>query len=288
MTTTRQIGCYLSDRRATGRISGPTASHMRGQLYAFAEHCPQDASKIRRRDVLRWMRTLNHLSAGTRHLYVVRVKGFTTWLLRRGVIRKDPFLDIPAPKVPRAVHRALDDTQARALLAACVEPRDLVVVVLGLHTGLRRAELAALEVGDVNLSARTVLVRCGKGGHQRLVPLSTEAARVVGRYVAEAGLSTGPLLRSLTDPQAGVGPGTVSRIFFDLALRSGVKVRSGDAVGLHSLRHTAASGWYARSGDVMAVRDLLGHENLTSTQRYVRGLGTERLRAVVERSYDAA
>lgn len=290
MTTTGQIGSYLRDRQTTGQISKATAAHMRGQLYDFAGHCPRDPSKIRRRDVIRWMRTTTHLAAGTRHLYVVRVRGFTTWLLRRGVIRKDPFLDIPPPKVPRAVHRTLEPDQARALLAACVEPRETVMILLALHTGLRRAELAALEIGDINLAARTVLVRAGKGGHQRLLPLSGEGTCAVARYVAAAGLSGGPLLRSLSDPQAGIRPGTVSRIFADLAYRSGVKLRAGDGVGPHSLRHSFATDTHAACGDVLAVSELLGHVSLSTTRRYVAGMNVERLRSAVEgRTYlDAA
>lgn len=282
VTTSAKITSYLKDKQSTGKITQPTAAHMRGVLYDFAGHMPQDPGKIRRRDVLRWMRTTTHLAAGTRRLYWTRAKGFTDWLLRRGVLGKDPFLDVPAPKVPRAVHRTLEPFQTRALLTACVTPRDTVVVMLGVHAGLRRSELAALEIGDVSLSARTVLVRSGKGGHQRLLPLSVEAARVVGRYVADQGLSTGPLLRSLADAQAGIGPGTVSRIFSEVATRAGVKTRAWDGVGPHSLRHTAATAWYETTHDVLAVRDLLGHANLTTTQRYVRGMNVEGLRKAVD------
>lgn len=285
MTTTTAVNGYLRERRTTGAISKSTEQHMRSVLYGFASTAPRDVSKIRRRDVLRWLRATSHLSAGTKALYRVRVQGFTDWLLRKGTIHKDPFADIPRPKVPRFVHRAIEDDQATALLAACVEPRETVLVVLALHTGLRRFELAALEIGDINLTARTVLVRRGKGGGSRLLPLSEEAARVVARYIATEGLSHGPLLRSLSQPQEGIGPGTVSRIFSDLAFRSGVKVRAGDGISPHALRHTAATGWYQSSGDIMAVSDLLGHAHLTTTQRYVRGLDVERLRAAVEQKH---
>jgi len=184
---------------------------------------PDDASKISRGSVLTWLGTLDHLGAGTRGLYLTRVRGFTTWLLRRGIVRKDPFLDVPAPKVPRSVHRCLDGTQARALLAACDTPRATVIVMLGLHTGLRRAEFAALDIADINLGGRTILVSKGKGGHQRLLPLSTEAARVVRDYLEAAGLTRGPLLRNEAKPHLSISPGTVSRVFSDVALRGAVE-----------------------------------------------------------------
>ena len=66
----------------------------------------------------------------------------------------------------------------------------------------------------------------------------------------------------------------------------GSRVASWDTVACHSLRRTAATSWYQTSGDVLAVRDLLGHVNLGTTARYVKGMNVEGLRATVEgRSY---
>lgn len=282
VSTRAAAGAYLKHQRVTGAISQATLQHMRGPLYQFCDLCPKDPAAIRRRDVKRWLRTTTHLSAGTRRLYQGRVHGFTDWLLRRGVLAKDPFLDVPPPKVPRAVHRSLEGDQVQALLAACVTPRDRMVVILGLHTGLRRAELAALEVGDVSLSGRTVFVRKGKNGDQRMLPLSEEAVREVGRYVAEAALTHGPLLRSLADPHAGIRPGTVSRIFSELAYRSGVKMKPWDTIGPHSMRHTYATDTHLASSDVVAVSELLGHRSLNTTRRYIAGMSVERLRSAVE------
>ena len=284
MTTTTKATSYLREKRACGRISPSTERAMRRVLTDFAALCPQDPSRISRRDVVRWMNTTRHLTPSTRFLYWQRVRGFTSWLVRHGDLRKDPFIDLPAPKQVRTVHRCLNEDQVQALLAACVAPRERVMVLVGLHTGLRRAELAGLQIGDLDLAARTVFVRTGKGGHQRLVPLSTEAARVVGGYVAELGESHGPLIRSEKNPRVGVTPGTVGRIFGDLAYRAGVKVRPRDGVSMHATRHTAATGWYEATGDVLAVRDLLGHANVANTQRYVALRSVERLRSTVEQT----
>jgi len=282
VTTQRQVDLYLKDKRVTGAILRRTETQGRCVLGGFVGVCPEDASKISRRDVVRWLKTTGHLAQGSRRHYFSIVRGFTSHLLRRGVLTRDPFLDIPFPKVARAVHRSLGPDQTAALLAACITGRERVIVILGLHTGLRRAELAALEVGDINLSTRTVFVRHGKGGHERMVPLSVEAGRVVGHYLASEGLANGPLIRSVTCPQKGIGPTRLGDIFSTLAYRAGVKIRARDGVGTHSTRHTFATDVYEATDDVLAVRDLLGHQSLATTQVYVRGMNVERLRSAVE------
>jgi len=289
MQTRPAMLAYLRFKQDAGIVSSSTAVAMRSSLFLFAEHCPPDPAKITQRDVVRWLRTTTHLAASTRRNLFTTARGFTGWLQKRGTLHRDPFHDLPRPKVPRAVPRSVATPQVHALLAACIEPRETVAVMLGVHTGLRCAELAGLEVGDVDLSARTVFVRRGKGGGSRVVPLSVEACQVVANYVATEALSGGPLLRSLSFPQRGIRPQTLGGMFRALAFRSGVKVRAGDGVGCHSLRHTFATDTYAATGDVLAVRDLLGHESLATTQIYVRGMDVERLRAAVEgRSYLAS
>ena len=285
MKTTAAAAKYLAERRATGALTRDSARQTRNVLSAFTDHCPQLAGGIRKRDVLRWLRTLTHLSAATRHRYWGVAHGFTAWLMKRGVLAKDPFDGLDRPKVPQSVHRCLTPEQVRRLLAACDTPRDLVVLILGLHTGLRRAELAALELGDVDLADRSVFVRNGKGGRSRSVPLSIEAAHVIAVYVAREALRSGPLLRSLADPNAGISGQTVGAIVSRLAYRAGVKVRAWDGVGPHSMRHTLATEVFAETGDLLVVRDLLGHANVATTQLYV-GRTLERVRpAVDDRKY---
>lgn len=284
--TTRAVDKYLSEKRAAGRLTKTTEVQHRRVLFGFAEHCPQDPGKIRRRDVLRWSNTVRSLAAGTRRFYWSTVKGFTDWLQQRGVLSKDPFADLPRPRVPQPVHRALDTAQVAALVEACETPREYVLILLALHSGLRRAELAALEVGDVSLAGRSVHVRAGKGDKSRTVPLSEEAAMVVGRYMAMEGLSAGPFLRSLVRPECGVSPQTVWRIFRQVAVRAGVKIRAWDGVSTHATRHTCATDLHRATGDVLVVQAFLGHDHISSTQLYVGRLKVDDCRAAVEgRSY---
>lgn len=134
----------------------------------------------------------------------------------------------------------------------------------------------------MSIAAKLVTVRKGKGGHARIVRLADEACRIVARHIAVGGLTSGPLLRDRRFPSRGIQPQTVGTLVQRLAERAGVKMRAHDGVGPQSLRHTCASDIYAACRDVLAVRDLLGHVELGTTARYVRGLDLDRLREVVE------
>jgi len=281
-TTTGWVLAYVTERVAVGALSARSGQHYRMMLLGFAGCCPDDVAKITRRHAVKYATTFKHLAPATRHHYMKVARGFSSWLLRRGLVRRDPWDDIPSPRVPTPLHRALDVEQLEALVSACDDTRELLIVILGLQTGLRRAELAALEVGDVALAARTVIVREGKGGKARQVPLPDEAVRVVARYLAEEGVRNGPLLRSKSVAHAGIKAGTVGLIFSAVAVRAGVKVRAWDGVGPHSLRHTFASDVYGRSRDAKAVQQLLGHGNLATTQIYIAGVGMDVMRAAAE------
>jgi integrase/recombinase XerC len=279
---------YVTARVNTGRITAVTAATERLVLAGFADvitvHTP---ARLKRDHIEQWLTSIRHLAPGTRRNRFGIVRRYCRWLVERGTIRHDPTIGIPAPKVPRSVHRTLGAEQIHSILAVCPDARARCIVILGVQLGLRRAEIAGLEVGDVDWGSRTVAV-IGKGGHKRVVPLTSEADAAIRAYLASSPTVAGPLIRSDRKPYDHVRPQWVGETFARLAWRSRVKTRPHDGVGTHSLRHTAASDVYAACRDVLVVRDLLGHVSLATTQVYVRGLDLEPLRAAIEgRSYAA-
>jgi integrase len=233
-------------------------------------------------DFHRYLAMRAHLAPGTRRREFSDVRGFPRWLVNTGALVRDPSAGVKAPRVPKAVHRALPGDEARAVLEVCADSRERLIVTLGLQLGSRRSEIAGLELGDISLHENTLIVRHGKGGHQRLLPLTVAAPDAVVAYLAEYRISAGPLIRQVRYPARPIGANYVSRMASRLAFEAGVKVAAGDGVSSHSWRHTCASDIYTKTRDVLAVRDVLGHDSLTSTQVYVKGLDTERLREAME------
>jgi integrase len=273
---------WVGRRVRIGAITPATATNQRSTLGQFAEVMGRrDVSRIGRTDIERWLQTISHLSPGTRRNRWSTVRLFLAHMVADGKLRRNPCDQIPAPKVPRSRHRSLSHDATTALLAACPDARARCIIILGLQLGLRRAEIAGLEVGDIDWSAQTVEVT-GKGGHVRVVPLTAEARRAVDAYLAESPANGGPLIRCDRYPTRPVKPAWVGRLVTAIAYNAGVKLGPRDGVSTHALRHTAATDCYQSSRDVMVVRDMLGHRDLSATATYVRGLDVGRLREQME------
>lgn len=256
------IDIYLRQRRARREITRGTAARIRSTLTTLAaSHGDRPLEQLGRRAIERWLaHRAPSVKPATLRLEFSAVRTFCRWLVLDGRIRSDPTIGMRAPRVPRAVPRALAAGDVAACLAACTTSRDRAVIWLMVGLGLRRAEVAGLQVADVDMRARLVYVR-GKGGHERIVPLIPEVRRALDAYLADAGAPAGPLIRSL-DGRHDLEPGTIGMTTRRIMRRAGVRG------SCHSFRHTCASDVADKVGDLRVVQDLLGHRSIATTQIY--------------------
>ena len=191
----------------------------------------------------------------------------------------------PARRVPRdrptmAAPRALDEGQLRRLLRAIEarrSPRDRAAVALMAFAGLRVSEVAALDVADVSVTARTgrVIVRHSKGDTSRTVPLSGEARDALREWLGvRPGNSEGPLFPG---PDGGGGRLTV-RSLCRLVTVAGAE--TGISVSPHALRHTFVTRLVRKGTDLALVADLAGHRRIETTRRYALPSEPDRQAAV--------
>ena len=245
----------------------------RGSAYGFRRCLCQferafDGVEVTSEAVQKWITGVN-LSANYRRSRWSVVRGMLAWY---GVA-----VDLVAPAVPTPVPRPLRDVDVGKLLAVC-NVRDEVMVSLGICEGLRRSEMAHLELSDVDLDGQVLFVN-GKGGKQRWTPLTEATAVRIGRYLDERGMSPGPLLVSKTSGR-GLRPATISERSRLLMHEAGI-FRPG--VNLHALRHTAATRLWMETGDLFMTQQLLGHSNIRTTSIYVRGRPTAEMREAMNR-----
>jgi integrase/recombinase XerC len=193
------------------------------------------------------------------------VKTFCQWLVKRGHVKIDPTLDIASPRQPRYLPRGLGQPMVAGTFAGAPDARAILILSLMVQEGLRCCEVAELQIGDIDDQQRLLMVR-GKGGHERVLPITSETWVALQAYLAEHPAKAGPLIRSYTRAARGVGARHLS----------------------HALRHTAATDMLRAGAHLRDVQNALGHQSLATTQRYLP-LVVHDLRAAMEgRKYRGA
>jgi integrase/recombinase XerD len=211
-------------------------------------------------------------------LYCLR--GYYRFLHQTGRILVDPGMALPELKAPKPLPKGvLTAAQALKLLQ---QPnvrtlfgfRDRVILELLYSTGLRGLEVCRLTIYDVDLDDRTVTVRNGKGGKDRVVPLGKAAVHYLREYLTRVR----PRMMAKRP-----GPDAVGKLFFSLQRhplqpnmlwymicqnrkRAGLPV----TITTHSLRHTCATGMLRGGASIRHVQEMLGHSQISTTQIYTR------------------
>ncbi len=253
---------------------------------------------VSRRDIRRYLAGLSREGKAPRTVArrASALRRYFDWAVRTRRCESDPSVGIYTPKLAERLPRVLPSETLNSLLESrsprTVEDsplrrlRENAVVELLYGSGLRVSELCALRPADVDLDSRRVTVT-GKGGKQRLLPLSAPAAEAVRLYCEERARSEGSVppeqgLKALPplDPlffNMRARPLSPSNVRFILERR--LSARSQHAHP-HALRHTFATHLLDGGADLRAVQELLGHESLSSTQIYTH-VSQKRLRSVI-------
>lgn len=164
----------------------------------------------------------------------------------------------------KASQFALKPAEVRKIIYACTNPRDRCLLAVLAYTGMRRAELAALDVRDLDLSARRVTIRSGKGGKERTVPITEEVASDLRLLIGRR--STGPVF--LSNRQGPLSLKQINRIVAGAGERAQVKnpnPSTGGRLACHLFRHTFARHWKQRGGDIESLSHILGHASSSTT-----------------------
>lgn len=269
------VSLYITERSAAGELAPVTQKHLRRTLSRFAAHCgPVPVRGLASSHVESFL-AANPCAPSTRRQRFSTIRTFCGWLVRRGYVERDPTAGLRAPRQPRAVPRAFRPAVVDELLGRCPTSRERLMVLLEVQEGLRSVEVSRLEVGDLDFGDRTMLVR-GKGGHERLLPISGQTWAALSCYLTEYPAPAGPLIRSFSPPH---GPLTAAYIVLVLGrLLRAMGVRG----GAHGLRHTAATELLRAGADVRDIQTMLGHRTLASTSVYLPFSDTARLRTVMD------
>ena len=294
------------------RCRANTVAATRSDLGVFFSVIAKEPAAVTARDVLEFIAAQRRsrgdakvvrladgesgLSARTIKRRVATVSGFFSWLSIVGAVTSNPVprglstrrrgrrSGVPLVRTPRTLPKVLDPGEVKALVGALRRWRDRAMVEAMVLGGLRRCEVLGLRIEDLRPAERRVFVAQGKGGHQRLVPISPRFFASVARYLdgerpAESG--TDALFVVLKGPRRGRA---LSADGLDEIVR-GARARAGLAhATCHELRHTCLTRLREAGMALEAVQAQAGHRSIESTRIYLHlandWLAGEYLRAV--------
>ncbi len=236
------------------------------------------------------------LDAGVSKKSVVRklsaLRSFYKFLVRKNVVRHNPALNIVTPKVEKKLPQFVDKDSMLRILAlpdtgSFDGARDSLMLELLYGSGIRRAELIGLDVGDVDERSATVKVT-GKGNKQRIIPCTASARKALKHYLTlrqpimnELKSNDNALL--VTDRGMRLTPSRVNTLVGKYLSAATELTKKSP----HVLRHSFATHLLDNGADILAVKELLGHESLSTTQVYTH-VTVERLKKIYRQSHPKA
>ncbi len=274
----RSFAEYLAGEVKSGRLADVEHLHIRAYLAVLYDRGLTKASAARA---------------------LAAIRSWFKWLAKEGKVQQNPALLVSTPKqaahLPRVpsveeVNRVLDTVDD----AGAWPERDRVIFELLYGCGIRNSELCGLDMRSVRWADDCVLVR-GKGKKERLVPLGDEAARALRAYLP---LREAKLIAAGKGELVAVGPlmtnarmrgncrlttRSVGRIVKAIAQSRGLAAD----VHPHTLRHAFGTHMLEEGADLRAIQEMLGHERLSTTQRYTQ-LTIGQVQQVYERTHPRA
>lgn len=233
-----------------------------------------------------------NLARATVRLHFAALRSFYKFLTRRHGLTTNPLALVLLPKPQRALPVVVNEKSMVEMLekpAKLPKPkqapkwkaaRDAAILEMLYSCGLRRAELIAMNVEDIDVISETVRVT-GKGRKERLCPIGGPALRAVQHYRHVAQVSSGPLFRSKVGRR--LSPPAISNLVETYRRAAGIDL----PVTPHKFRHSFATHLLDHGADLRTVQEMLGHASLATTQIYTH-VSVERLKEAYDLAHPRA
>ena len=233
------------------------------------------------------------LSISSQRGKLVPVRGFFKWLTRTGQIPANPAAELDLPrKIRRLPRHVLSESEVEQVLAgvdigSAIGLRDRAMMEVLYATGMRRMEIANLEVTDIDQDRCVVLIREGKGRKDRLIPLGERALHWVQQYLERSReqLQWNVQVKTLF---LGIEGLPLSPVWLStLVARHVAQANIGKHGGCHLFRHTMATLMLEGGADIRFIQAMLGHAEISTTQIYAQ-VAVRQLQLVHARTHPGA
>jgi site-specific recombinase XerD len=218
-------------------------------------------SVSRLKDYFEYCYTKLHISENTLHSRINALKFYYEQVLAREKF----FWEIPRPKKPLILPKLLNETEISKLFNALANKKHKAMLFTAYSAGLRVSEIVNLKIADIDSGRMQILIERAKGKKDRYVNLSPLLLDILRKYLLEYKPRPVKYLFESEQTKAAYPTRTVQQIFYNAKNKAGIKKE----VGIHSLRHSFATHLLDKGTDIKYIKDLLGHFNIKTTERYL-------------------
>ncbi len=259
------------------------------QLRAFLKWCDENSyarpRQVTKRVLDRYQRFLStahnsmisqRLTTSAQHGRLVAVRTFFKWLTRKRHVPHNVASEIDLPRLEKRLpQHVLTHNQVEFILAlpdvsTTLGMRDRAMLETLYSTGMRRSEVIALKVHELDAERGLVAVTQGKGKKDRIIPMGERALHWIKRYLEAARPTLARVRRShreqlfLSKTGGALTPSGVSIMVRDYLTQAGIRSRG----ACHMFRHSMATGMLENGADIRFIQEMLGHADLKTTQIY--------------------
>ena len=267
---------FLTQLTIEKRASQYTVKSYKRDLNCLSNYCESKSislwTDLKQTDIRSYMASRHRqgLSSTSLQRELSAIRSFFNFLLKNQLTDNNPGQYIKAPKNTRKLPKTLDVDQIKSLLEAgtnsTIEIRDLAMFELFYSSGIRLSELAQLNLTDIDLTDKTLMVRSGKGGKSRMLPIGSKAVAAINTWLEHR-------IKSITSTETALFISTrgtrLGQRSIELRLKQWCKKKGiAENIHPHMLRHSFATHLLESSQDLRAVQELLGHSNISTTQIY--------------------
>lgn len=236
-------------------------SEMMTFLQTLQQVSAETMSTQRIKDYLQYCFTTLKLSEATLHSRMNALKFYYEQVLHKEKF----FWEIPRPKRPLQLPKLLNEEELRKLFNALTNKKHKAMLFAAYSAGLRVSEIVNLKIEDIDSKRMQIFIQRAKGKKDRYVNLSPILLDILRKYISEYSPKPKKYLFESEQTFTAYPTRTVQQIFGNAKQKAGIRKE----VGIHSLRHSFATHLLDKGTDIRYIKDLLGHFNIKTTERYL-------------------
>ena len=281
---------FLSSKK---RFSSHTIRAYRTDIEQLIDHLGEDIliKDLNKYDLHEYVSTISKsITSKTLSRKIATIKSLFKFMVAENIIENNISKSIKAPKISKKLpnHLTIDEMNLffdKSLDMVEMPLRDLSIIDLLYSTGIRVSECASILISNINFKNNSIKI-LGKGKKERIVLFGDKTKKNLMRYMNQENIQIDGYL-FISGNKKSKNNYITTRTIYNIVKKYVKFISSNEKLGPHSLRHSFATHLLQTGSDLMAIKDLLGHSSLSSTQIYTH-LDTQRMKEIYDKSHPHA